>query len=838
MKSVSVSQKAYSMLMFLAVSALTGLLMAGLAVPFTAVAGGTTRMVADSMQYLPAELETPPQSERSQVLMADGSVLANFFDENRIYKTLDEIAPVMQDAQVVIEDHRFYEHGAIDPEGLARAVVRTLSGDTQGASTLTQQYVKLVQVEAAHIRGDEEGVKKAQEVTIERKIREMRYAMAIEERLTKREILERYLNIAYYGDGAYGVEAAARHYWGTTAAELTLDQAAMLAGLVQNPIATNPAKHPEKAIERRNHVLQRMADLGYVTQAEADEAKAVPFDPAGIQRMGNGCFSSEFPILCDYVRRTLKFSPEVTSLGATPEERENMLNRGGLTVHTLINPEAQRSAEAAVAAQIAPTDPLIATTSLIQPSTGLIVAMAQSRPDMGEEPGQTFYNYNVGQANNMGGAEGYQSGSTFKTFAMVTAISQGMPPTKQYPSPQSLSFEGDVFDSCSGPSPYNESKPIKNYDRGYGVIDMRRAAMNSVNTYFVQLARDVGNCDIKTMAENMGLEFTANEEHQKWLSAVPNMVLGTGEVTPLSMTSAYATIANRGVRCNPIILERILTRDGKELAVPGANCQKVFEPAVADAVADILSDVMTNGTGRPARIPDGRPQAGKTGTTNSAEAVWFAGFTPDMAGSSMITIDKTSDYYTTNNTRSVRSPRLANGTRLRGSGGGDAGQMWKTAMQEALKDVPENKFHEVDESIFEGVEVDIPDVSGMSYQEAQQALRDAGFTTVRDRVYSNYRSGTFLGIWPQGRAEKFSTITMRVSMGPRPRSQPRQERRDRSNDSNSSSNSRSGNSGSGNSGGSAPQETQAPATTAAPAEPATQPADNGGGDAGGEEGEG
>lgn len=772
MKSVSVSQKTYSLLMFLLVSVVTGLLMAGIAVPFTAVAGGTTRMVADSMQYLPSELETPPQSERSEVLMADGSVLATFYDENRRYVPLSEIAPVMQDAQVIIEDHRFFEHGAIDPEGLARAVVRTLSGDTQGASTLTQQYVKLVRIENAHIKGDQEGVQEAQAVTIERKIQEMRYAMAIEERLTKQEILERYLNIAYYGDGAYGVEAAAHHYWGTSAKDLTLDQAAMLAGLVQNPIATNPAKHPEAAMERRDHVLNRMAELGSITQEEADKAKAVQFNPDGIQRLGNGCFSSEFPVLCDYVRRTLIYDNSLTSLGSTPEERENMLNRGGITVHTLINPQAQRSAEAAVAAQIAPTDPLLATTTLIQPKTGLIVAMAQSRPKLGDDPGETFYNYNVGQANNMGGAEGYQAGSTFKTFAMVTAISMGMPPTKRYDSPASMSYEGDVFQSCVGPSVYNESRPIQNYDRSYGMIDMRTAAEHSVNNYFVQLARDVGNCDIKTMAESLGLQFTADEQHQNELSAVPNMVLGTGEITPLSMTSAYATIANHGVHCNPIILESIITRDGEKIPVPDGDCRKVIEPKVADAVADILTSVMTAGTGRPARIPDGRPQAGKTGTTTSAEAVWFAGFTPDMAGSSMITIDKTSDFYKSNDTRSVRSPRLANGKRLAGTGGGDAGQMWKTAMQEALKDVPPTKFAEVDESVYQAEVIDVPDISGMGYDQAQQTLRDAGFSTVRRRVYSNRRSGTFLGIYPSDRAEKFSTISMQVSMGPRPAPPP------------------------------------------------------------------
>ena len=771
MKSVSVSQKLYSLLMFFAVSALSGLLLAGLAVPFTAVAGGAIRMGAESMQYLPAELETPPQSERSEVLMADGTVLATFFDENRNYVPLGDISPLMQDAIVAIEDHRFYEHGAIDVQGILRAFVRTLAGDLQGASTLTQQYVKLVQVEAAMLRGDEEGIREAQEVSVERKIREMRYAMAIEERLSKQEILERYLNIAYYGDGAYGVEAAAQHFWGTSAKDLTLEQAAMLAGLVQNPNQTNPARYPERAIERRNVVLNRMAhpDVGMITQAEADAAKAIEFDPAGIQPTPNGCVASEFPFLCDFVRETL-ISDQMPSLGEDRAERINMLNRGGLTISTLIDPVAQRSAEAAVALQVAPIDPLIATTSLMQPSTGLIVAMAQSRPRMGTGPGETFHNYNVSEEFN--GAEGYQSGSTFKTFGIAAAIRAGMTPSTEYDAPEQMQFDGEIVQGCLRDEVYREERPIQNFDRGYGRIDMTTATERSVNTYFAQLALDIGNCEIKTLAEEMGLIFTAPENHQNMLSAVPNMILGTGEVTPLSMTAAYATLANRGVRCDAIILQAVHNEDGDEMPVPEPNCRQVLEPEVADGVTHLLQSVMDNGTGRPARIEDGRPQAGKTGTTNSAEAVWFAGYTPDLAGSSMITIDKTSEYYTTQNTRSVRSPVLASGRRLAGTGGGDAGLMWKTAMGQWLSETPHTEFTEITDRVREGIMVETPDVSGMSYDQAREVLEAADFSTVRWSVYSDRRAGTFLGISPTGAAPKFSTISMRVSAGPKPAPEP------------------------------------------------------------------
>ena len=227
--------KLYPLAMFGIVSILTGLLMAGFVVPLAALTGGTAKMVASSMEDLPPELMSTPQAQKSHILMADGSVLATFYDENREYVPLSKISKQMQTAQVAIEDNRFFSHGAIDLKGTARALATNIAGSArQGGSTLTQQYVKQIRIEAAVAAGNEEGVQAAQEPTITRKIQELRYAVAMEKKLSKKQILERYLNIAYFGDGAYGVESAAHHYFGTTAANLDLAQSAMLAGLVQN----------------------------------------------------------------------------------------------------------------------------------------------------------------------------------------------------------------------------------------------------------------------------------------------------------------------------------------------------------------------------------------------------------------------------------------------------------------------------------------------------------------------------------------------------------------------------------------------------------------------------
>lgn len=232
-------KRLYSLVMFLVVSVLGGLLIAGLVVPAAGVSAEVSKSTAAAMDALPAELVEVPLAQKSKVLLADGSTLVNFYDGNRQYVTLDKIAPIMQKAQIAIEDHRFYEHGAMDLQGTLRALVSTVRGNTQGASTLTQQYVKMSLISAAQARGDSDGVQKAQN-TITRKIQELRYAIALEKQLTKDQILERYLNIAYYGDGAYGVEAAALNYFGVHASKLTCPRPPCWAGMVRNPVGTNP----------------------------------------------------------------------------------------------------------------------------------------------------------------------------------------------------------------------------------------------------------------------------------------------------------------------------------------------------------------------------------------------------------------------------------------------------------------------------------------------------------------------------------------------------------------------------------------------------------------------
>jgi membrane peptidoglycan carboxypeptidase len=739
---------AYSLVMFVVVSILAGVLVAGLFIPFAGMAGVTSNAAAAELKSLPAELATPAPATRSKVLMGNGKTLAYFYDENRIPVKLKSIAPIMRQAQIAIEDHRFYEHGALDFKGTMRALVRnsTDGGITQGGSSITQQYVKMVQVEACQAKGDSQCVKDAQAPTMQRKIRELRYAIAMEKKFTKDEILERYLNIAYYGAGAYGVEAAAKHYFSTKASKLNLAQAAMLAGLVQNPDSNNPIRNPSAALDRRDVVLNRMVELKLITLEQAKKAKQTGFDEKLVTKTRNGCVGTRYPFLCDYVRRTLLNAP---SLGKTEEDRENMINRGGLVIQTAIDPKTQDLAQQKVSSVVGPRDPVISTMNMIQPGTGLIIAMAQSRPVMGSKAkkGQTYWNLATDPA--MGGIQGYQAGSTFKLFTLAAALEKGIPISKRFNAKSPFNFSGRPFTSCRGRERIWDRWIVKNAVGHSESIGMTEAAEFSVNTYFVQLELATGMCRVTKMAEKTGVKVGARIGQPpvnivKEFQDKPSFTLGTVEVSPLSMAEAYATFAARGIHCDPIIVSKITTRSDKTLAVPDANCRRVVDKDVADGVNKILKSVVDKGTGKRAKIYDGRHIAGKTGTINSNEAVWFAGYTPEIAGVAMISIDNTkrpfrksgSGYYRGSGVKGYRVP--STGVYLEGSGSGDAGsKIWRPVMQKYFQQVPKTSFNQPPRKIQVGEQVRVPNLSGLGVAAATRKLERLGFTVERQFVYSD-----------------------------------------------------------------------------------------------------
>ncbi|MCX6461573.1 MAG: transglycosylase domain-containing protein [Actinobacteria bacterium] len=610
--------------LFALISVVAGVVVAGIALPLIGTAGVASRNAVENFQSLPAELDAPPLPQQSVVLASDGSRLATLFFQNRIEVPISKIAPVMQKAIVAIEDSRFYEHGGIDVRGTMRAVVSNSGGSkVQGGSTLTQQYVKNVLVTSART-GQE--AKEAKSRTIARKLKELRYALVLEGELSKGQILERYLNIAYFGAGSYGVEAAARRYFSTTAAALTLPQAATLAGLVQQPVGYDPLRNPRGAQLRRDTVLRRMVDTGAITSAQAKAAmsKSVSSYLKPSKLPPNGCTTSGSPFFCDYVLRIMRSDP---AFGGTPEARDSLLRSGGLVIKTTLDPIAQRDAQATVSKYIPNNDPSGKATaiSLVRPSDGAILAMAQNRTWGTSGQGRTTYNYNVNQG--FGGTIGMQAGSTFKVFTLAAALELGVNVNEPIDSPQEGLFEN--LKGCGAQSNVTFPPYRARNSTGSGTFDMHTGTAYSVNTYFLALEQRTGLCRPNEIADQMGVTRATGNP----LRTVPSQVLGTNEISPLAMAGAYAGFANHGLFCKPIAILSVTDRNGTALPVPNTPCKQVVARGVADAVASLLTGVIDGDI--PGRTGEamslGRPAAGKTGTTNESAAVWFAGFTPDIA---------------------------------------------------------------------------------------------------------------------------------------------------------------------------------------------------------------
>jgi len=432
-------------------------------------------------------------------------------------------------------------------------------------------------------------------------------------------------------------------------------------------------------------------------------------------------------------------------------------------------------AQNAVKDHVAPIDPVISTMVEVQPGTGLILAMAQSRPVMGNNAatGETYYNYAVSAA--MGGAEGYQAGSTFKAFTIAAAFDRGIPVTKTFAGTSPLPLQNRVFRTCDASGADTTFKfPTKfgqqnEFNHTYGTLDMRTAAAQSVNTYFVQLEGLAGICQSARMATAAGVQMSNGKDLVQEFSYIPSFTLGVAEVTPLSMAVSYATFAARGVHCDPIIVSGITSRDGKTIATQSANCKQVMRPEVADGVNYVLQAVMQpGGTGAGVRLRDGRPQAGKTGTTDSHAAVWFNGYTPAIEGVAMVAVDKSPQFaaYWAAHGGSLSGIRLSTGWQLNGSGSGDAGDIWTPAMTSATAGLPALGFTMPPDSIIRGTRVQTPSTSGMSPAQAQATLEAAGFSVSPRPIYDNSAAGTYIGASCDGLSG--GSCYLNYSQGPRP----------------------------------------------------------------------
>ncbi|XRQ11711.1 penicillin-binding protein [Actinomadura welshii] len=740
-----------------ALGGLAGFIVALMLLPTACTAGIGARDTADWFLTEPEGLSTTGVPQRSRVLSEDGRTIATFFYQNRVDVPLDKIAPVLQRAVLAIEDSRFYEHGAIDVQGTLRALASNLSSGevTQGGSGITQQYVKnllLTQADSDRER------KRAKEITAARKIRELRYAVAIEKRFGKDEILRRYLNIAYYGDGAYGIEAASRHYFSKHASELDLAEAALLAGVIRYPYAYDPTQHPEAARQRRDVVLNRMAELGWIDHAEAEATKKRPIG-LDIQNTRSGCVSSEAPFFCDYVQREILTSKV---FGETAEEREKLLERGGLTIRTTMDRRAQKAARKAVLDFVPPKNSAhkAAAEAMVEPGTGEIKAMAVGRalgPD--EERGKTWINFAADASH--GSSIGMQAGSTFKAFTLAAALDEGMPFGTRLYAPEE--YEPVGFRNCDGDKVGDPGKSLGNAADGEGGrrFSLVTGTRNSVNTFFLALQKEVGLCDTVKMAERLGMKQANGEPLEQY----PSFTLGFNAVSPLRLAAAYAAFGARGEYCKPIAIKEVTDASGKELKVPPRDCEQAIDKGVADAVNYILSGVLTEGTARGMGI--GRDAAGKTGTVDNFSAAWFAGYTPDLAAAVWVGDPRGGyDHPMTSLCLEGRCYGAVYGATI-------PAPIWQQSMRGALKGTDAASFHRPPSSYFSrgsGEDrVEIPDVRGLRLDEALGRLRAAGFDTrVGERVRSRrHERGTVAEMSPgPGSAEPGTTITLRVSSGP------------------------------------------------------------------------
>ncbi|HYK67805.1 MAG TPA: transglycosylase domain-containing protein [Streptosporangiaceae bacterium] len=624
----------------LVVTAAAALLVAASVIPVVTIAGIAARDTAKTFNELSVgKLGAAPV--RSVLYDSQGNVITYLYpyDVYRVPVSYEQVAPVMRNAIVAIEDSSFYSQGALDPRGTVRALLHN-SGNSglQGASTIAQQYVKNVKVLQAGTNQD--AISKAIYPDLRRKIQDLRLAADVEHVLTQNELLASYLNVAYFANHAWGIEVASEVYFSEHASQLTLPQAALLAGIVQYPTLYDPVAHPGPAKDRRNTVLQRMWQLHYISHATYLAAAAAPIVlHRSYAPLHTGCTSPQAAnaaFFCDYVTHVLRNS--------YPAIWRQINNSGDLAIYTTMSTQDQRAADNAVNHVLPPNNPSANpgnnadTEVLIQPGTGAIRAIAVNRP-YGSGPGQDSIDYAVNSQYG-GDPYGVQTGSSSKIFTLITALEQG------YPFGHKISIQNPEtvgpFFSCSGG--YVVPHPFANAEaafKGSETYMLGEATVESVNTYFVNLEKQVGLCNVVKTAVAMGMtradgtpllepDKNLGLESADWYSS---FTLGSVGVSPMSMAGAYATVAAGGVYCSPQAIVKVqVMSTGQQLPTKPNVCHQAIPSTVAAAANYILQRVLQPPGTAAGRDSFGHTAAAKTGTADGGFYAAFAGWTPTLAG--------------------------------------------------------------------------------------------------------------------------------------------------------------------------------------------------------------
>ena len=713
-------------------SALSGLLVTVMVAPALAVTGITASSTIGIFDSLPEYIEIGQQPERNELYATytgEGNenghlLIATIFDQNRQEVPYDQISKFALDATVDGEDARFFEHGGVDVASVVRAAVgNVIGGDIDsGASTLSMQLVKNIFVQQALDEDTQEArdaaYKKATATSFDRKLKEMKLAIGLEKKYTKKEILTAYLNIANFGNATYGIQAAAQRYYSVDAKDLSLAQAASLIAIVQYPNQRNLGDPENFAAnqERRDYILGAMLRAGDVTQSEYDEAIATPVDETTIvpKDAANGCIAAyEYARwFCDYVVKSVK---DFTFLGATPEEREANWKRGGYKLYTTLDLDIQIPVQQAVWTYAPNTETAFSLGSAVdtvQPGTGRVLVMAENMifndTFEGGGPGTSAVNYSTSYE--YGGSSGIQPGSTYKLFTLLDWLMHGKGTEERVSGDPDKQAQFAKFKACGEPSGTGTFS-YKNNAGETGLYTIRNGTVNSVNGVFYSMAKQLDLCDIRDVAKSLGVERADGKE----LNVVPSSIIGTNEVTPLSMASAYAAVAALGKWCKPIIVDSIVTPEGEAKAGQASECKQAIPENIAATAIDVLKGVMTTGNQLYGNPEDGVPLFGKTGTTDSANQTWVASAT--TSGGSVVWVGNSIGDYNILDTEYAG----VSGIRLR--------HYISLALVTAL----DNKYNghdwpSPDPALVSGGGTAVPDVRGLTPESAKALLEGLGFT--------------------------------------------------------------------------------------------------------------
>lgn len=724
---------ALSLIKFSLLSVVAGVIVVALTAPAVALGGMLTTTGISMFEGLPAYIRPINSSEASTVyaLKDDRPVeIATFYHENRVEVPYESISQNLINAVIATEDPRFYEHGGVDMISLARATLTNLAafGEGPGASTITMQYVKNSLVEAANQSGDTEAIRDATEITIERKLREIRLAIALEKEVSKKDILAGYLNLAFFGNQINGVEAASQYYFGIPATNLNIPQAALLAAMLKSPNDYKPdeSDNLDRAISRRNYVIQNMADEGYITQQQADSYKESPIQTK-ISQVAQGCEANQqTAFFCDYAVWTIRNSPE---FGFAKEDREELLRRGGLQIYTTLDMDLQENAWNSVMDALPPDNEWQFGTAAVtvEVGTGRIIAMAQNRVfDQTESPGEgrTAVNYNTDR--DYGGSSGFQPGSTYKTFVLADWLKAGYTLGDHVDGREKEWDVAAEFNArCGGIvgtwAPGNSSTTVEDQS-------VLQATVTSQNTSFADMASQLDLCDIRDTAMDFGVHRADGNE----LSYVPSSILGVNEIAPLTMASAFAAIANEGTYCSPVAIDKVIKRrTGEEIAVPESLCSQAVTPDVAAAMTYAMQRVVSSGTAYASNTFDGVPMAGKTGTTDNAIHTWMIGYSTEAATAVWV-----------GNVKGLITQR---GKSINGSAVSTIRhKVYREIMAEVNEKYGGDSFPTPASRFLSGAQVTVPDIAGMDplLAEEQIEILDLNAKIIEVPVASNQPTGS------------------------------------------------------------------------------------------------